>query len=861
MLSPMSTVFIALPEYFGTPVPWAISKLTQELRRRGVRTDTGTVDAISSEITVVRLRVDDTLGSAETFLIEAGRSIDEVVVRGADARGVAYGLSELADRVRYGGDPIDTIRSARAEPRSPAVPIRGVLRSFSSDVLDLPWLLDRDFWTAYLDELATQRINRLHLAFGMQYNFSHDTDVRDNYLCFAYPFLVDVPQWDNVAVAGLSATQRSANLAALRFASEEAARRGIHFQLGLWNHAVRPELEDSPNLRYRITGLAECDAAEYSSAALGVLLRECPAIAGLTFRVHYEGGIPEAGRADFWRTVMGGLRGIDRELEIDMHAKGVDQELVETATETGGRVIVSAKYWAEHQGLPYHQAAIRPHESARADAGDELRGVTQNARRFTRYGYADFLRADREFDLLFRIWPGTQRFLLWADPELFAGYGRMSTIGGAVGVELCEPLTFRGRKDSGNTGDARDLYADPRLTLGLGDWEKYAYTYRLWGRLLFDPDADRESWLRFLRAHFDTAAEYVEQALGAAGKILPLVTITGSASASNNFFWPEVFTDHPIAHGAMAKAYAWDLVPPRTWGTMSPLDPALFESADDYARGLLDGRPSGRYTPEQVASWLLRLADRADAALAAARDTTPDRDAPAFRRIEVDVRAQALLGRFFAGKFSAGVGYALFQLTDDPQYLLDGIDRYRRGREALADLIAITSNVYVSDLGFGKRPTEHGHWSDRLQQVDADLAELTREVASANATESAVPVHLPQRAPHSPTAEIRCTPPQDFTPGRPLTIQAEAPANIELTLHARHLDQSDRYSVIPLRSSAGDHYTAQLPADYTASPYDIQFFLLARDTESRAAWIVPGFDETLANQPYFVIGAERPARQ
>ncbi|MFC4376201.1 hypothetical protein ACFO5K_19065 [Nocardia halotolerans] len=829
--------------------------MTQQLQLRGVGAGTGVVDANSSETVVVRLRIDDALGGAETFLIEPGRTTREVMVRGADARGVAYGLSELADRVRYGGDPIDTIRTARAEVRSPAVPMRGVLRSFSSDVLDLPWLLDRDFWTTYLDELATHRINRLHLAFGMQYNFSHDTDVRDNYLCFAYPFLVEVPQWQNVGVTGLSDAERAHNLAALRFAAEEAARRGIHFQLGLWNHAVRPELADSPDLRYPITGLADQDIAEYSAAALGVLLRECPAIAGLTFRVHYEGGIPEAGRVAFWRTVMGGLRDVDRELDIDLHAKGVDRDLIETAAGTGGRVILSAKYWAEHQGLPYHQAAIRPHETVRDDAGDELRGVTQNARRFTRYGYADFLRGDREFDVLFRVWPGTQRFLLWADPELFAGYGRMSTIGGATGVELCEPLTFRGRKDSGRTGEARDLYADPRLTLGRADWEKYAYAYRLWGRLLFDPDAERESWLRYLRAHFGTAAEHVEQALSAAGKILPLVTVTGPASASNNFFWPEVFTDHPIAHGAMSKAYAWDLVPPRTWGTISPLDPALFECADDYARGLIDGHPSGRYTPDQVVSWLHRLADRAEAAIEAARDTAPDPDAPAFRRVEVDVRAQSLLGRFFAGKFSAGVGYALFQLTDDPQHLLDGIDRYRRGRSALADLVAITREVYVSDLAFGKRPTEHGHWSDRLRQVDDDLAELTREVSTAQEHDRTVRFHPSRHTPQVPTARIRCTPSPHFTPGRPLAIEAYAPASIELTVHVRHLDQAEQYREIPMRAVARDQHTAQVPAQFTDGPYDIQFYLLARDRDERAAWIVPGFDESLANQPYFVIAA------
>jgi hypothetical protein len=37
-------------------------------------------------------------------------------------------------------------------------------------------------------------------------------------------------------------------------------------------------------------------------------------------------------------------------------------------------------------------------------------------RSFLRYGYGDLLREDREWGVLHRIWPGTQRLLLWGDP-------------------------------------------------------------------------------------------------------------------------------------------------------------------------------------------------------------------------------------------------------------------------------------------------------------------------------------------------------------------------------------------------------------------------------------------------------------
>ena len=51
-----------------------------------------------------------------------------------------------------------------------------------------------------------------------------------------------------------------------------------------------------------------------------------------------------------------------RKIEIDMHAKGMDQAMIDTALATGLPVNLSPKFWAEHLGLPYHQAAIRQQE-------------------------------------------------------------------------------------------------------------------------------------------------------------------------------------------------------------------------------------------------------------------------------------------------------------------------------------------------------------------------------------------------------------------------------------------------------------------------------------------------------------------
>src|SRR4029077_18252302 len=139
---------------------------------------------------------------------------------------------------------------------------------------------------------------------------------------FAYPFLLDVPGF-KVRAAHLPDAERDRNLETLRFISEETAARGLHFQLGLWTHQY--ELENSPNANHPIEGLTAANHAAYCKQAVGALLKACPAISALTLRVHRERGIPE-GSYDFWQTLFEGIAGCGRRVEIDMHAKGMDQK-------------------------------------------------------------------------------------------------------------------------------------------------------------------------------------------------------------------------------------------------------------------------------------------------------------------------------------------------------------------------------------------------------------------------------------------------------------------------------------------------------------------------------------------------------
>jgi hypothetical protein len=829
-------------------VQWAASQFIEALAGVGITVRTTGEAQSQVDLTVVVGGGGGQAGPAESFGLSRREGPDgPVYVEGGDARGLMYGILELADRARFAADPLAELRGTQPTDQRPATPVRSILRAFVSDVEDKPWFYDRDFWAEYLTELATNRVNRLHLALGMQYNYGHHP-ATDNYFCFPYPFLLDVPGYA-VRAGNVPDDERERNLDTLRFVSDEAKRRGIDFQLGLWNHAY--DQGDGSIPHYPITGLTPETHAEYSAAALGMLLRECPSIDGLTMRVHYEGGIPEPDHEVFWQTVMSAVAEVGRPIEIDMHAKGVDQALLEIARGTGMPVKVSAKYWAEHQGLPYHQTTIRDRERATKEPGTGLMAITAHLRRFTRYGYGDFLREGSDVQVLFRIWPGTQRVLLWGDPVLAAGYGRLGTLGGAAGIDLSEPLTFKGRKDTGEPG-GRDPYADQALRLDGQEWKKYRYTYRLWGRLLYDPDADPESWRRFLRAEYGPAAEAVEKALGPASRVLPLVTVAHGIGASNNGYWPEIYLNMPIAGGPNADHYQRDTATPPTFGGVSAFDPSMFYRVDEYADDLLAGHRDGRYSPAEVADWLVGLAEEAERNLAVAMSRVADAEAPSFRRLAVDVAAQAGLGRFFAGKYRAGLAYSLYERTKDPRHLADAVDAYRTARDAWAGVVETTS-VYRPDLTFGDARSEHGHWADRLPAIEADLADLERIHEAAKA-ESAPAGQAVVEVSRGVRPSFAHTEPEPFSRGEDQTIRlASSDASFDATvvLHYRHLNQGEDFETVEMRRN-GATFEATVPGAYTDSDFALVYYFTVH-AAGGDAWILPGLDESLANQPYHLL--------
>ncbi len=801
---------------------------------------------------------DKVASNPESLGLLAGKvgSRSVVLACGSDPRGLVYALLELADRIECGNDPMAALAVGQPFVEKPTNRVRSINRCFQSDIEDKPWFNDKAMWSTYLTMLASNRFNQFNLSMGLGYDYPQP--VTDSYTYFTYPFFVEVPGYEKVKASGLSDTERDNNLDILRFISSECATRGLDFTLGLWNHAyVMPK---NSKATYPIEGLTPETHAPYCRDALYAILKACPSITGLTMRVHGESGIPE-GNFGFWEVVFQGIGRLDRKIALNLHAKGTGQQIIDIAESTKMPVSLSPKYWAEHLGLPYQPASIRETEKppAEPNKAGSLFELSSGARRFMRYSYGDLFKKRRSYDVYFRIWPGTQRVLLWGDPKLAAGDGRGFPMCGSLGVDLFEPLSFKGRGGSGISSalSGRCSYADQTLAPRY-DWEKFAYSYRVWGRYIYNPDADPASCHRYWDKQLRAAGPAFTQAVASASRVLRIVTTSQDPSAANWTFWPEMYTNMTIVDESLNTMYR-DTPGPRVYGNVSPLDPQMFVAINENVADLLGGRSNSRYSPLEVAQWLDTCSADAEKNLAEAKERTRDAAAPEYRRAVLDVQIQSGLGKFFAWKIRSASLYAIYQQTGDGAVLEQAVSAYCKARDAWSTLADRARDAYVKDVTYGGVKNMRGHWLDRLPAIDADIEVMQRVALKAPASNTGISEEAKQAAIRqviSPTARptVSClhTPAATFQPGSAVPIEIRVgPGASGLRLKYRHVNQAEYYETLEMRGQNG-HYRATIPADYTTSEYALQYYFELQHSPRQAS-MYPGLGSDLTNRPYFLI--------
>jgi hypothetical protein len=696
----------------GAPARYGMQKIKAALEAKGIRCEEpASMQAAHGDFLIVA-GVPSKAGPAvdiaksfgfslpsapESLLI---RNIDwkgkrTVLLSGADDRGLMYSLLEVADRIGWAADPSNALSEIRDTEESPAVGERGVTIFTMQQAQFEGRFHDENYWARYFDNLARNRFNTFQVLFAYE---------MDGYMCPAYPYFVDVDEFPDVRVEGLSKAEQQRNLADLHRLIGMAHERGIQVTIGLWCHYHRftPNFEivshDRPE-KGKVFGLTEDNLSSYTRAALAKFLRAVPEIDKIMLAMNFETGLKIEDIKGFWEGMFRVMKDAGPNLQYEIRAKGVSDDSIGSALKLGLKIRMNTKYWSEQMGLPFHPTHIQ-----------ELNQFER------RHGYSDLLKYPRDYELHWTLWTsGTTRILQWGDPEYVRRFAGTMQLGGGQGFDIMEP---EATKMAGHPHEMKpfDLLNSSYRYYDY-EFERYWHYFQVFGRLTYNPNTPSEEWDREFEKRFGKdAATYVEQGLHRASQILPHIVAycLPPLRFSTTRGWPERQRQEDLPAYAQAE----------------PSDIEQFQSMADAAKNIVEGGASARIAPMKTSRWFAQAASDVFKLAAEAEQHAGANPGKEFLSTMVDLKILANLALYHAWRIPAGMSYALFVQTQDLNALDDAIQNEKRAIQAWGGIVSAAGDVYNSDMMMGLPEYDlSGHWRDELTKLKAGLAALERQRA------------------------------------------------------------------------------------------------------------------------------------
>jgi hypothetical protein len=621
----------------------------------------------------------------------------------------------------------------------------------------------------------------------------------------------------------------------LKRISEIAVEHGLDFTLGVWMQMPVPRypgavlVEDLPDGE---------KAADYCARGLKLVLETCPAIGRVQLRMNAEAGVEEDRQLDFFAPIFRAMRDCGRKIKLELRYKGLRPETTKAARELGLDVTVSTKFWCEHLGLPYHPTESSP------------------TYRVSRFGIGAMLHHPRDYRVMYQLWTvGSQRLLVWGDPEYASRFARACRLGDGEGFEVFAPLTNKGL---GNAPGNWRIFADRSYEESDREQDRYWLFYLVFGRMGYNPDCKPVVWQREFRHRFGPAAADVESAYRTASQILALVTVVAQFRASEFGFWPEMETAGPLTK--------YVRIPPsdtaQFYGVrsfkQSPEwhgDPGWDPAVPGYVEDALKGTVRARWSPARVSGKLRTLADSTLASLKRAREKVPDPKSAVFRATELDLSVLANLGLFHADKRLAATHLAFFEETDETGRLPVALKHMRVAADAWERIVRLTDGVYRDKLVFGKVPTHMGHWKDQLPEVRGDVAFLEGLLKKHGGEGKQFRVY-PGEDVATDRPRIAHEPIRSATPGKDFTLSLEilrAPAPERVLLHYRPVDQTADWKQITMRPIGDGRYQGTIPGKDITARFDLSYYFEAL-SEGGGGTLWPSWEE---GPPYVVVDVKR----
>jgi hypothetical protein len=561
-----------------------------------------------------------------------------------------------------------------------------------------------------------------------------------------------------------------------------------------------------------------------------------------------EAGVAEEQQLEFYRPLFRAVRECGRPVRLDLRYKGVRPETIEAATSLGLDVTLSTKFWCEHMGLPYHPT------------------VADRLYRTSRYSFGAMLAQPRTYHVVYQLWSvGSQRLLLWGDPDYAARFARSCRLGDGDGFEVFAPLTNKG---FGNLPGQWQIFADRAYESGTWEHEHYWFFYLVFGRLGYNPQSDPETWRRELRGRFGEAADAVETAYRQSSQILPLLTVTRQLSASEWSWWPEMDTgDRLPEYMVIQPSDTAQFYAIRTWKrTPHWRGEAWDENIPGYVEDAVAGRLGAKWTPLQVSRRLRDLAEGTLRGIGQAHAKVRDPNAAEFRATELDLRVLAQLALYHAEKTQAATDLAFFELTGESGRLPRALQHMREALAAWEQIVRLTGGVYHGNLVFGHSPQHKrrqghhhsGHWKDRLPEVRDDVAYL--EDVLHKHRDSRGPVRVfPGEANATKAPRVEHIPVQAARPGVDLDIGVRVSGEMavrQVVLHYRPLNQALDWKQLAMRQVTDGGFRVTVPGQEISPGWDLQYYFEVL-TEGGGGRLWPCWEQ---GAPYVVAKVDRKAK-
>jgi hypothetical protein len=711
----------------GAPGRFGAEEVTLALRERGYRIATGPDSRVkvrfwpmdAEHLARAGVRSSPAVPGLkpEGFRLRAlrGPRTMEFFVLSGDAAGALYGGLELAEQIRAHGleGVVDT-------ERAPHMPLRGTkfnipldLRTPSySDMSDsaqanIETVWDFEFWRAYLDQLARDRYNFVSL-----------------WNLHPFPSMVKVPEFPEVALDDVWRTRapfdedyptRTTGLVtpAMLADKEIVKRLSINEKVAFWRRVM--QYAHDRNIAFHVItwniftygvdgkyGITDAmdnpRTREYFRASVREMFHAYPLLAGIGLTAGenmgevrmYSGGVDSFEEKENWLFATYGQGVID----AARAQPGRAIRFIHRQHETRAQDI--ARIFAPVIAQP-NVDFLFSFKYAQAHA---LSSTTQTYHR-------DFVESLGNLKTLWTIRNDDALMFRWAAPDFVREFVGNIPHGPSAGYYFGSDMWVWGREFLSQQ-PAASTAAVPRQL----ETDKHWLHFLLWGRLGYDPTLDNARIAALVGRRFlGVDGTALLAAWQDASLIYPLVTgfhwadfdfqwyiegcrsRPGPAKTASGFHSVETFIQQPVHPGT-------DNLP-----------------IPKFVEAIVSGATPRGTSPLEVAE---RIDAHADAALKRLPPFEKSRGAsrnPELSATIEDIRAMALLGKYYAAKIRGATSLALYRSVREEAHQRDAVKQLSRARDLWLQYTSRTGARYRNPV-----------WTNRVGHVD--WRELDAEVAA-----------------------------------------------------------------------------------------------------------------------------------